>query len=370
MRNLFLILVLLPLAGCFFMRPMQREGPGADPLVQEDAIESAQLVAEALNSGQDDLARRVLLRMRAVNPDAGTLAWIESVETVLDGRALLDTLTLSLEVRSTEDPEHRQRQLVLRAFAEGQDTLVLRMSPPVLRCQRSWLDSAGHGGSSDDGVGLEWLDTLTIPGNTQLEFPIMNLDGGRGQAAAMRETWSLEMHFCYLEQGEQQYPVNAPHVQGCDRYLLARQLQLGPLEPGPLVELMGAAERPRIEQLVERAVRIPEGRMTETLDLITPVIAASTLSRTELAAPVLTWLAEASGEDYYNPGNQLDAAIDPGLVRRLVVNGQLLAPGYLRSEPQAWKRWLAARKQLRGIKPKTTLDLPGSLIETPASSQP
>lgn len=370
MRNLFLSALLLPLLGCFLMRPMPGEGPGADPFVSEDAVESAALVVDALNTGDDELARRVLVRMRATGQDEGTLAWIEGVEAVLEGRALLDTLSLALEVRTNEDPEHRQRQLVLTASAEGDETLVLRMSPPALRCERSWIDTAGHGGSSDDGVGLDWLDHLTIEGGQEVEFPIMSLDGARGQAAAMRERWSLEMHFCYLEAGEQRFAVNAPLVEGCERYLLASHLKLGALDPGPLVELLAAPERPRIEQLVERAVRIPEAQMPKALDELTDVIETSSISRTELAAPVLTWLAEGSQEDYYDPGSHLDVAIDPGSVRRLVVDGRLLAPRFLRTEPQAWRRWLALRKELRAIKPKPVLDLPSDLAETPAPSLP
>jgi hypothetical protein len=370
MRSLFVVLVLLPLAGCFLMRPMQREGPGPDPRLSQEAIESAVIVLEALDSGQDEMARSVLLRMRGVQPDEGTLAWIEGVEAVLDGRALLRTLTLSLEVRTSEHEDQRSRQLVLRAHTDGSETLVLRMSPPVLRCRRSWIDSEGHGGSSDDGVGLDWLDTLTLPGGTAVEFPIMDLDGGRGAVAAMRERWDIEMHFCYLEQAERRFPVNAPLVEGCERYLLASQLRLGPLDPGPLVELVGSPTRPRIQQLVERAVRIPENQMEAALDQLTPVVLGLSIGRTEQVAPVLTWLAENPSADYYDPGNQLDAVIDPSSVRRLKVGGLLLAPRYLRSEPQAWKRWLMLRGKAGLIKPESTLDLPGHVGDAPAISQP
>ena len=365
-----LLLLSCLLSSCFLMRPMERPAEGADPLIAEDAYASAELVLDALASGQDELARRVLQRMRAVHHDEGTVAWIVGVEGVLEGRRLLESLTLTLEIKTDETEGIRRRTLMLVAETAAGEGVVLHMTPPVLRCRRSWLDTRGNGGHSDDGVGLDWLDTLTLPGASRLEFPVMSLDGARGPVAAMRERWDLEMHYCYIEQGGRRFAVNAPSVAGTERYLLASQLSLGPLGPEPLLEMIGQTEPPHIERLVERAVRIPEAEKGAALDQLTPLVMRLSIARTELIAPVLAWLAEGSGEAYYEPDSPFATSVDLGSVRKLRVGNLMLAPRFLRSEPQAWKRWLELRLAAREVKPRSPLELPGSAGQTPARSQP
>jgi len=346
------------------MRPMAVE-KRVEPCVTEEALESAEMAVEALNANEDQMAGDLLRRMGALYQDEGTQAWVAGVQGVLEGRRLLASLELELAIVSEEKGGALTRRLELRARSEGEAGLALHMSPPVVRCRRSWIDPQGHGGSSDDTVGLDWIESITLPGDQVTRIPILQLEGARGQAAALRERWDFEMHFCYLEQDGQRYPVNAPQVTGLTRYLLADPLALGALGPEPLIELLSGKERPRIEQLVERGVRIPEGEMAAALDALTPVVANLSTARVELAAPVLTWLAEGCDASYYDPGSAMEVAMKPQENLSIQVGGQLLEPSYLRSDPRAWRAWLLRRAALRDIKPESPLDLPDPLGDAP-----
>lgn len=369
MRTLVALLLLSFLSSCILMRPVPGERR-VDPMVAEEAVESAEIVLEALNSNQDEMAAGVLRQMEALYSDEGTRAWIDGVRGVLEGRRLLASLDLSLVVVTEEKDGARIRRLVLRCRSEGGEGIVLHMSPPAVQCERSWLDTRGHGGSSSETVGLDWIESITLPGQEATDIPILNLDGARGQAAALRERWDLEMHFCYLEQAGQRFPVNAPGVTGVSRYLLAGNLALGPLGPEPLIELLERPSDPRIEQLVERGVRIPEPEMGLALDALSPVVARSSMARVERLAPVLCWLAEGSGESYFDPGSAMEIAMGGQSNLRIQVGGRLLEPRYLRSDPRAWKSWLERRSLLRGAKPESPLDLPDALGDAPGEDQP
>lgn len=331
----------------------------AEPELAEEAEDAADLVLAALAEGDDELARATLLRMRAFHPDPGTQAWIDNVMEVIEGRRLLASLELELAVIVDDSGEARAKRLVLRARSDQDQAVVMRMAPPALRVERDWLDGLGNGGHTADSAALDALEELAIPARGTLEVPLLELEGSRGTAAAVRERWDLEMHFCYLEQGGREYPVNAPAVRGVERYLLASHLQLGALDAGPLIDSLSGPEPPALPVLVERAVRIPPSEMSAALDALTPVVDALPLERVGRAAEVLTWIAESSGEDYFSPGSLLSMAVAGDDALRLTAEGRMVAPSHLRGDPRAWKAWLQVRARLHELKTESSLDLPG-----------
>lgn len=364
MRTTLILLLLTALASCSFLG-FARDEDGA-PMVHEDALESAVLVLDALATGQDELAGSILRRMRAFHPDRGTQDWIDGLELVLEGRRLIGSIELSLLVRTEDVDGARVRNLVMRASAKGQQDIELFMAPPTLRCRRTWIDPLGNGGSSDDSVGLDWLESLVLPGDETVEFTIMRLEGGRGGAASMREHWELDMRFCYLVQNDKRFLVNAPFVQGIDRYLLSTSLTLGDLDVGPYLDVLWGTKPPQMQQLVERAVRIPEGRKAAAMDRIAPRIAELSITRLELAAASLAWIAGGTGYTFFEPGSVFErlAAAEQDLP--IVSDGQLLAPELLRGNGHAWKRWAEAWIQMRGRKSQSNLDVPGYVSDASA----
>ena len=353
---LALLLLLLGASACQLIGGV---GGAAEPALAEEAEDSADIVLAALAEGDDELARATLLRMRAFHPDAGTQAWIDNVMEVLEGRRLLAALDLELAVLVDESGAARVRRLVLRARSDQDQVIVMRMAPPALRVERDWLDGLGNGGHTSDSAALDGFQELEVPARGVVEIPLLELEGARGTAAAVRERWDLETHFCYLEQGGREYPVNAPSVRGVERYLLASHLQLGALDAGPLIESLRGEEMPALPVLVERAVRIPRAEMSAALDALTPVVETLPLARVGRAAGVLTWIAESSDEEYFSPGSLLSLAVSGDEPQRLTEGGRMLAPRHLHGDARAWKAWLQVRGRLHALKLESSLDLPG-----------
>ena len=355
--------------------------PGASPAdavpeVADEFVDSANLALEALDLGDDELAASVLLRMRALGPDAGTAAWIAEVERVLAGRAQVDRLDLALDLEAYEVDGAKGKRLVLEVRAGPGPPLVLDMTPPLLSWEREWLSAEGHGGRTNDAVGLDRLERIELAPDAVTRIPIMDLPPTRGQAAAARERWLLEMHFCYLTVEGTRYSTNAPRVRPLDRYLLASQLRLGALAPDSLAQLL--AERPDapMAMVVERTVRVLPEHHEAALDALTPVVLELTQDEVGRIAASLQWLtggARARGE-YHGEAGDLAAFLSPEDERPLVTGGRLLDPALLYGHPRAWMRWLEARAVLRARKPASPLDLPDQVREatalTEASDQP
>ena len=368
MKRLILPLVLIPLgASCalFESEPDPRMAQLADgnadvesedpPDAQEFASSMA-IVTEALRSGDDDLVENLLLRMRARGAEGEVLAWIENVDSILLGRKLVRELELALEIR--EQPVEGGgivRMLGLRANSIDSGPVVFSISPPVLQVERSWIVPNGQSGQETDSVGIDSLTDLQFTGGEGQWQAITPLMIPRSQAAAVLETWSLEMHHCYFELDGERIPVNAPPVASCDRYLLASHFQLGWLEADAVASLLMAPDQPTTPQLVERAVRTRPEHWADALDAITRNL--DDLSKTRLAqvAPVLAWFAMPEvGTSEWGLDNVL-SSMDAGSI---MDNGQLLHPSALRHNPSAWRGWLKARASQRNQKPASNLDLP------------
>lgn len=342
--------------------------PQVDARVSEDFLDSAVFVLEALDEGNDELAESILLRMSARGPDPGTAAWIHEVGRVLEGRAVLRQLDLRLVTVVEELDGTKTKRLVLRVNAGGESAVSLHMTPPILAWERDWIDASGNGGRSSDEVGLNSLERLDFAPQSLTDIPVLDLPPARGQALAMRERWSLEMHFCYLEVEGTRYPTNAPFVQPLERYLLATHLQLGPVHPGACADLL--AERPdaNLQAIIERAVRVLPEHHDESLDLLTPVVLDMTLLDVQRAVPALSWLtgeARARGE-YHGSAGDLTYFLSPEEDRPLMFDGQLLDPVLLHGNPLGWQRWLVARDVIRARKPASPLDLPTSVGDAAA----
>jgi hypothetical protein len=314
------------------------------------------IVTEALQTGDDDMVESLLLRMRARGADGDLLDWIENVESILMGRKLVRELDLTLEIRELPlEGGGVVRMLGLRADSVDAGPVVFSISPPVLQVERSWIVPNGQSGQESDSVGIDSLTDLEFTGGEGEWIPITPLMIPRSQAAAVLETWSLEMHHCYFELGGERIPVNAPPVASCDRYLLAAHLQLGWLEADTVASLLVAVEQPTTPQLVERAVRTPPENWAQALDEITLILDSLPEARLAQVAPVLAWFAmpEVSASEWglEDVLSSMDAA-------SVFTNGQLLHPSALRHNPSYWREWLKARAGQRQQKPAINLDLP------------
>ena len=329
--------------------------PEAGPESQ-DFDQSMAIVTEALHSGDDELVSNLLLRMRARGASGDTLAWIENVDSILTGRRLVRELKLTLEIRELPlEGGGMVRMLGLRADSLAAGPVIFSISPPVLQVERSWIVPNGQSGQEADSVGVESLTNLTFTDGEGDWLPITPLMVPRSKAAAVLETWSLEMHHCYFELDGERIPVNAPPVASCDRYLLANHLQLGWLEADAVSSLLTATDQPTTPQLVERAVRTPPEQWAKALDEVALILDDLTKARLTQVAPVLAWFAmpEVAASDWGL--EDVLSSMDAGHV---FADGQLLHPSALLHNPSAWRGWLQARAAQRNQEPASNLDLP------------
>ena len=326
------------------------------PPQAEDFAPAMAMITEALQTGDDDLVGNLLLRMRARGAEGDALDWLVNVEAILTGRRLVRELDLRLEIRMEPiEGGGTTRMLGMRANSVGSGPVVFSVSPPVLQVVRSWIVPNGQSGQETDSVGIESLTSLRFSGGEGEWMPIAPLSVPRSQAAAVLETWSLEMHHCYFELDGNRIPVNAPSVKSCDRYLLANHLQLGWLEPNAVADLLGETTSPTTSQLVERAVRTRPEEWAEALDEITLVLGNVPKAQLAQVAPVLAWLAMPEVDSLEWGLEDVLSAMDAPSVFN---NGQLLHPSALRHSPDAWRNWLLVRASQRSQKPASNLDLP------------
>lgn len=350
------------LAGCAALEDRPRPAP---PRVADDFVEQAGEAMTALDLGDDELAAQVILRMRARGPDEETLAWIVEVERVLEGRRQVDRLDLALVLEEHEEEGARVKRLALEVVTGPGSPLTLHMTPPLLAWDRDWISAEGHGGRASDAVGLYHLEVLELAPDSTLRVPVMDLPPARGQAAALRERWVLDMRFCWLDVDGTRYTTNAPHVAPLDRYLLASQLRLGALEPGSAAELLAARPDAPLGAVVERVVRVLPEDHEAALDALTDPVLGLPLDEVGRVVPALLWLtggARARGE-YVGEAGDLATFLAPDEERPLVEAGRLLDPALLYGQPLAWKRWLQARAVLRARNPASPLDLPDTVGE-------
>ena len=363
-----LCLVSIPLWGssCSLIHPAPAGGgDGAglttsegNPQIADEFIPSMRIVIEALRIGDEEVVRSVLIRMRARGASGGTLEWIEGVERGLVGRRMVADLDLTLEVRELAlDGGGTTRILGLRAksVANAGGPLSFSISPPVLKIERTWIDASGQDGQESDSVGIETMTSFQLNGEEGGWIPILPLTTPRGQAAAVREIWSLEMHHCYFKLAGEKIPVNAPRVRSCERYLLGSHLQLGWLEPDAVAKFAMGSDTPNTSQLVERAVRTRPSDWAIALDHITAELDKIPQSRLEQLAPVLRWFAAPEVDKSDWGIEQVFSTMDS---TQIVSDGELVHPSVLRHDPKAWKLWLLARQQLRDSKSTQNLDLP------------
>jgi hypothetical protein len=358
--------------SCFLLNPTPIENSGrfgtrtdvnnslgdGDGPVADEFIPAMRSVIDGLRTGEDEIVRSLLLRMRARGPSGATLGWIKDVERILVGRDMVSHLGLSLEVRLLPiDGGGQTRMLGLRAntFPDSVESISLFISPPTLKIDRTWIDATGQDGQESDSVGIDTMTIFELSVEESDWIPIIPLGVPRGQAAAVREIWSLEMHHCYFMLGGEQIPVNAPLVAPCERYLLGSHLQLGWLEPNAVAEFASSTETFNMSQLVERAVRTRPSDWPVALDCVEGVLDSISQDRIQQLAPVLRWMATPEvSRDEWGIAHALGAMEG----NDILVDGALVHPSALRQNPNAWRRWLKARASLRSQSVPSNLDLP------------
>jgi len=321
------VVVLALAAGCASAPAPRDRGPAPDARFQP-ALDA---LAAAIAADDDEVARRMAERIRALGPDAGTLELLRGLERILEGRALVGALSLALEVEEDAgEPRLCRVWLVARSAIDA--PVRLELAPPSL----VHTSSAVAVGAPEEGFELLEprsvdrlpLDDLAVleipPAGEELRLELTEVSVSTGWALARRDRWRLETRSGSVVHGGESYPAAKPPVAPCERVVLAPYLPAQRLEPAVLADYV-RGETVAVPPLLERAVRIEPERWPEALDLLAELSPELPDERLAEISPALRWLARSSR---------------------------------LGADPVAWRHWLAQR---RGAGPRSTipgLDLP------------
>ncbi len=277
-----------------------------------------QALAAAVEDHDDAVARRIAANMRlrlaadaARGADASRAdarALLDGFDRVLEGRRLVDTLDLQLDVRPVEgQPATR---VVLRVRTRSNTRLELRPGGALLRVQRVSLTPEGKESRAARTCGVGNVASLVLD-EGWLEVPLGTFATTiPSNALGARTRWSLDMLGGEILEEGTPYPAQNVQVEGVERVDLAPFLTNTPVDPADLaayVQRPGVALAP----ILERTVRIAPDRRDEALDLLTPLVETMVPEQISTLVPTLRWLSPTS-----TPGR----------------------------DPLAWRAWLRLRK--------------------------
>jgi len=259
---------------------------------------------------ENDVARRLLARVRALGPSAKGSDVADAYERILDGRDLVGTLDLSLAVRGAGDGATAPGRLVLVAHTTAGRPLELRTGPATLEVERTTVDAAGRERVDRQTRSFDTVSELLIPGEgaceTELDRVAESFPPG---ALAQRWRWRLRVRAGEIVDAGRSYPAMRVRVTPAEVSLVTPSLKDGAVAPEELATEM-AAGRLELRAALELAVRVPAEQREQALDAAAAVIEDLPLPAVARLAPALRWLAPD---------------VDAG------------------SDPVAWKAWLRTR---------------------------
>jgi hypothetical protein len=297
-------------------------------------------LAAALAARDDELARSILDFALARQPQGAARDVAERFRSVLEGRRLLRSLHLALEVSPVPDTARVRVALSMRW--DGDEPLRLDTPGASLDYLCVGLTPTGVEQRSAQRVFVDVLDRLQLrPAESRRaslgEFPapIQGLIAARGH-------WRLTTASGVARAND--FELSSEHVPSAvgDLAWLDPRLPRAELEPADLVDYVRRGA-PSMPALLERTVRIAPERRDEALELLAPVLLERPLVEIGRAAPVLRWLS-----------------------------GQRVDDGFGEDGPR-WREWLLAREKLRleGPAPAPSpLELPGRPPQRVSSDAP
>ena len=294
-------------------------------------------IAEAIEAGEDGLARGLLEAVLQRQPTGRALEVAEGFRRILDGREVVAGLDLRLFTEPVPDAQppgslvrvllsvgHRfpeRVDLALGPATLSRTTTVVELEPGAIGDGEREVSVIERHGA--DRVNFDVLSDLRLEPDTTrvIELTVAELVGGR--ALAIRDLWRFAPRAGHVVRGGESLPAQDVHAAVAEHIRLAPWLPASPLPPE---ELVAYVEREHITAppLMERTVRIPLSRRADTLELLAAKAPELGDERLEELVPALRWLARTT---------------EPG------------------GDARAWRTWLEGRRA-GGDEPDTTLDLP------------
>jgi len=247
----------------------------------------------ALRSGDDEVARSIIRRMRLMGPTGSALELVEAFERIVDGRTALTGLDLRAECVWMPGPTAgRGGTCSLRFTASARDGVprTLEPGPATLLVTAITVDRRGHLSEASEARSFDELARLDIPaeGGASVELARVPLELPAG-ALALRLTAQIELRAGSVHQHGRALPAMNADVGAGELVLLdGRLLALGPAARDELARRASESNASGAD-LLDVALRVRREDREAVLDgLAEPAIDPA---RAELLAPALRWLA-------------------------------------------------------------------------------
>ncbi len=271
-------------------------------------------IAMALEARDDELASSILEFALARRPQGAALGVAERFKSIVEGRRLLRSLHLELQIAPIVGAARVRVGLSMRW--DGDAPLELDTPGASLDYLCVGLTPNGVEQRSAQRVFVDVLDRLRLrPGEERRasmgEFPapIQGLIAARGHWRLATTTGLAHVNGFELSSNDVQDALG-------ELAWLDPRLPRAAIEPAELADYVRRGA-PSMPALLERTVRIAPERRNEALDLLAPALLERPLVEIGRAGPVLRWLS-----------------------------GQRVDDGFGEDGP-LWREWLLAREQRR-----------------------
>jgi hypothetical protein len=316
-------------------------------------LPALQALARAVDSGADREARAILDRMALRQPTGRVLELANAYRRILDGRAVVAGLRLSLECRpepaeslpKNAPPGARFSRLFLVVESGLRDTVELETGPATLFVTRSVVVPSGLERDAIETRTFDDLRRITVePGGTaEISLALFFVSAGEGELASrMRFEFEMRSGSARILPGgdrvaAREVPVMRLRVADAEETALPSDLATEPSSrPEDLVALATGASTIDVAAALRIAVRIGPVERERALDLLAPVVRDLPTDAVRALVPALRWIAVTS---------------EPG------------------GSPEAWRAWLRARDH-RKAEERPNLLLPRSRPEGAPTEAP
>ena len=284
-------------------RAPEQQAPagGPPPVVDVDVgarfAPGVDALKRAVAAGEDDLARALIAQLDSLGPDEKVWNLVRAFERILDGRAAVRTLELTLscepipeEIRLPGAAAGSQAwRLVFRAHNTGPDVIELLPGPAILSTKRTDVARRGGEASTLETRSFDKLRRIELaPGEqSNVDLAAFFLDPPAGQLA-VRLDFVLDLRSGVLKRAGRELPAMHLAVTPARAARCAAGLPEGTLTPEELLE--ASASLSTAEELLALAVRTETGKGLVDLER---ALAELPRPRLELWIPSVRWLAGA-----------------------------------------------------------------------------
>lgn len=261
-----------------------------------DAEERFQPALEALraavDAGNEREARAVLERLYLAEPTGTALDIARAYEKILDGRAVVASLALTLEAAFERDANGAGTIVVwLSAATSASRPVDVAPGPCTLHVTQTAVDAAGDETKSLETITIASPIRVLVSNGAPVRIPLAHMPfGARKGALASRATFDLEARAGSVTVDERELPAQRFQVASSEVVLLASELAgLELTRSGALAEHVADGKcDPRAALSI--AVRMPRTERAAALDALAGEVEALPTPALERLAPALRWL--------------------------------------------------------------------------------